>query len=173
MKNQSITNLFETILNEMVNYTYVPSDYIGKTTTETHKDEQGNTWYTTTFESNDGTYTQTTSIRSNGYDLTNPNYFYDKKWFSSKNWGTPKTTSETKKSEPATTIAKLNEKLKTAIDTQNYEDAVRYRDEIRSYEKTYEEVSKLRSELESHLSTQNYEKAIEVRDRIRKIEKTK
>lgn len=171
MKNQSITNLFETLLSEMVNYTYVPTDYVGKTKTETHKDENGYTWYTTTFTSNDGSYTQTSSYKTKDGSTTSPYFNLDKKWFGSRTWNT--STPETKTSTPNDEVAKLNYKLKTAIETQNYEDAVKYRDEIRNYERQDNELKKLKHELDGYLSSQNYEKAIEVRDRIKKIEKTK
>ena len=173
MKNQSITNLFETLLTEMVNFTYVPTDYVGKTTRETHKDEAGYTWYTTTFKSNDGSYTQTTSYKTKEGVDTHPYAYLDKKWFGTKNWNTTPSKPETKTSEISTTIAELNYKLKTAVETQNFEDAVKYRNEIRDYEKTDSEVKKLKVELNNYISTQNFEKAIEVRDRIKKIEKTK
>ena len=142
------TDLFESFFNQF-NKTLKPT--VGETKTESGVNEDGSKWYKTTFTSKDGSYTQ--SVYSSTPNL-------------SKTW-TPK--SKTKTTVTDSTITELNEKLTKAVETQDYENAVKWRDEIKAYEKNADEVNTLKSKLETAVSTQNYEDAIKLRDKINKL----
>ena len=141
------TDLFESFFNQ-INKTLKPT--IGESKTESGVNEDGSNWYKTTFTSKDGSYTQSV------YSST-PNF--------TKTW-TPKGKTKT---TPDTIVSELTKSLNKSIETQNFEDAVRLRDEIKSYEKNADEVNTLKSKLETAVSTQNYEDAIKWRDKINKL----
>jgi excinuclease UvrABC helicase subunit UvrB len=65
----------------------------------------------------------------------------------------------------------LQDLLKSAVEEQNYEEAVKLRDEIKKMEKNKDKIESLKNELNKHVKDQDYEKAIEVRDEIKKLEK--
>lgn len=142
------TDLYESIFSQ-INKTLKPT--VGETKTESGVNEDGSKWYKTTFTSKDGSYTQSV------YSST-PNF--EKTWSPKNKTKTPVTDS---------TITELKSKLNNAVDTQDYENAVKWRDEIRAYEKNADEVNTLNSKLETAVSTQNYEDAIKLRDKINKL----
>jgi len=146
------TDLFESIFNQF-NKTLKPT--VGETKTESGVNENGSKWYKTTFTSKDGSYTQSVYSSTPSYKPT---------------W-TPK--SKTKTTTPTTptdsVITELTEKLNKAVETQDYENAVKWRDELRTYEKNADEVNTLKTKLEAAVSTQNYEDAIKWRDKINKL----
>ena len=107
---------YESFYNQITNK-FTPS--IGSTKNENGVNEDGSKWYKTTFTSNDGTYTSTSYVSSTT-DLTN-------NWFS-----TPTTT------ETSNGLTKLEEELKTAISTENFEVAVKLRDKIKNYKSNIE-----------------------------------
>ncbi len=63
----------------------------------------------------------------------------------------------------------LKQKLDECVESQNFEDAVKYRDKIKKLEKNKEKVSKLNEELKSCIENQDFEKAIELRDKIKSL----
>ena len=63
----------------------------------------------------------------------------------------------------------LKSKLQKAIDEENFEDAVKIRDEIKNYEKNQDSIHKLEMELKKSIEEQNFEKSIEIRDQLRKL----
>ena len=63
----------------------------------------------------------------------------------------------------------LKQKLDECVESQNFEDAVKYRDKIKKLEKNKEQLSKLNEELKSCVESQNFEKAIEIRDKINSL----
>lgn len=65
----------------------------------------------------------------------------------------------------------LQDLLEKAVEEQNYEEAVKLRDEIKKLEKNKDKIDSLKNELTKLVKEQNYEKAIEVRDEIKKLEK--
>jgi excinuclease UvrABC helicase subunit UvrB len=147
------TDLFESIFNQF-NKTLKPT--VGETKTESGVNEDGSKWYKTTFTSKDGSYTQSV------YTST-PNF--EKTW-------SPKGKTKTTPTDSTPTdsiVTELKKSLETAIETQNFEDAVKFRDEIKSYEKNVDEVNNLKSKLDMAVSTQNYEDAIKWRDKINKL----
>lgn len=142
------TDLFESFLNQ-INKTLKPT--VGETKTESGVNEDGSKWYKTTFTSKDGSYTQSVYSSTPSYKPT---------------W-TPKNKTKTTPTDSA--ITELTEKLNKAVETQDYENAVKWRDELRAYEKNADEVNNLKSKLETAVSTQNYEDAIKWRDKINKL----
>jgi excinuclease UvrABC helicase subunit UvrB len=151
LSNES--DLFKSLLKEFNNTLNLT---VGETKTESGVYEDGNKWYKTTFTSKDGSYTQ--SVYSSTPLVGNT--------WSPK--GKTKTTPTD--STPTNSIVdELKKSLETAIETQNFEDAVKFRDEIKSYEKNVDEVNNLKSKLDMAVSTQNYEDAIKWRDKINKL----
>ena len=65
----------------------------------------------------------------------------------------------------------LQSLLEKAVEEQNYEEAVKLRDEIKKMEKNKGKIESLKNELNKNVKEQNYEKAIEIRDEIKKLEK--
>ena len=63
----------------------------------------------------------------------------------------------------------LKAKLKIAIDEENFEEAVKLRDEIKNYETNQDEIKKLELELKKSIEEQNFEKSIEIRDQLKKL----
>jgi excinuclease UvrABC helicase subunit UvrB len=142
------TDLFESFFNQ-INNTLKPT--VGETKTESGVNEDGSKWYKTTFTSKDGSYTQSVYSSTPSYKPT---------------W-TPKTKTTTTPTD--STITELTEKLNKAVENQDYENAVKWRDELRTYEKNADEVNNLKSKLETAVATQNYEDAIKWRDKINKL----
>ena len=174
-KNQTISNFIESIITEaqrlesvyspLTNYT--PSNYVGESKTESGVNEDGTKWYRTTYSTKDGSYTQSTYVTTTGFDT---NTWYTTPTFEKTNTPTQKTTTN---KTVDSTIYQLKESLNKAVENQNYEDAVRLRDEIKTYEKNTEEITSLKHQLEKAVSTHNFEDAIKFRDKIKKIEYTK
>ncbi len=180
LKNRSVAGLINDFFNEMVNYDYVPTNYVGKTTTETGTDKDGYTWYKTTFTSNDGSYTQTSHYRTKDGSKM-PSFFNtDNAWFDEaiKQYNTMNEFNTQRKDVKSTEAGKaytdrvniLKAELEVAIKEQKFEEAVRLRDEINSAEKNNLELKTLKAELDTLVKAHNFEKAIEVRDKINKIE---
>jgi excinuclease UvrABC helicase subunit UvrB len=66
-------------------------------------------------------------------------------------------------------INTLKSKLQKAIDEENFEDAVKIRDEIKNYEKNLDSIKKIEMELKKSIEEQNFEKSIELRDQLKKL----
>jgi|688.fasta_scaffold01642_16 excinuclease UvrABC helicase subunit UvrB len=157
-KKQPLFNLFDSFFGDKEKYesfynqiTNKLTPSIGSTKNESGVNEDGSKWYKTTFTSNDGTYTSTSYVSSTT-DFTN-------------NWlSTPTTTTETTNG-----LAKLEEELKTAISTENFEDAVKLRDKIKNYKNNIETYNEKQEKLNYAISTQNFEEAIKLRDELKKL----
>ena len=63
----------------------------------------------------------------------------------------------------------LKMKLNKAIEDENFEEAVKLRDKLKSLEVNQKEIEKLELELKEVIKTQNFEKAIEIRDELKKL----
>jgi excinuclease UvrABC helicase subunit UvrB len=157
-KNQSLFNLFDSLFSDKEKYesfynqiTNKLTPSLGSTKTESGVNEDGSKWYKTTFTSNDGSYTSSSYVSSTNFN---------------DNWYSTSTNNVETPSELHT----LQNKLEEAISTQNFEDAVKYRDLIKNYEKVSEKLTTLNSQLEEAISTQNFEEAIKLRDSIKKLE---
>lgn len=63
----------------------------------------------------------------------------------------------------------LKMKLYKAIEDENFEEAVKLRDMLKSLEVNQKEIEKLELNLKEAIKTQNFEKAIELRDELKKL----
>ena len=141
-------DLYESFYNKITNK-LTPT--LGETKTESGTNEDGTKWVKTTFTSLDGSYSTSSYVSSTKFD---------------NNW----TSTSTNNVETPSELHQLQNKLEEAISTQNFEDAVKYRDFIKNYEKVSEKLVDLKSKLEEAISTQNFEEAIKYRDLIKKTE---
>lgn len=167
------TELFDNFYNELKKIT----EPTGETKSETGYNDDGSRWYKNTYTSKDGKYTQSVYVSSNYPTKEWPSYF-PTNWsslFPTKEWlnnewsnKTPKTKTTSKENSPVTEL-KLS--LNEAIKTQNFEDAIRLRDEIKEYEKHNSQINDLTNLLNKAVDTQNYEDAIKYRDKINKLTK--
>jgi excinuclease UvrABC helicase subunit UvrB len=63
----------------------------------------------------------------------------------------------------------LKIKLELAIENEDFEEAVKLRDQIKNLGTNKEEIEKLELELKKSIEEQNFEKSIEIRDQLRKL----
>jgi len=161
-KNQPLFNLFESLFTDKEKFesfynqiTNKLTPSLGSTKTESGVNEDGSKWYKTTFTSNDGSYTSTSYVSSMN------------DWFSNS---TIDKVNNVKSTSEVTELTTLNKALTEAVESQNFEEAVRLRDLIKDYEKNSEKINDLKSKLENAISTQNFEEAIKLRDSIKKLE---
>lgn len=103
-------------------------------------------WSEETYESPDGSYKVTSYVKV--FDLSDLSEMFDKK--------------VSKEDE-------LKMKLNKAIENENFEEAVKLRDELKNLEVNKKEIEKLELDLKEAVKTQNFEKAIELRDELKKI----
>ena len=66
-------------------------------------------------------------------------------------------------------VESLKSKLEDAIEKEDFELAVKLRDQIKSLESNQEEIDKLELELKKSIKEQNFEKSIEIRDQLKKL----
>jgi excinuclease UvrABC helicase subunit UvrB len=66
-------------------------------------------------------------------------------------------------------LEKLKSQLNLAIESENFEEAVKLRDQIKKFENNKEQLEKLQLELKKSISEQNFEKCIELREEIKKL----
>jgi protein-arginine kinase activator protein McsA len=101
-------------------------------------------------------------------DLNN----WDKQVYESED-GSLKITTFSKKFKPESNekngLTKLKKQLEVAIENEDFESAVKLRDQIKSFEKNQEKLEKLELELKKMIDEQNFEKAIEIRDELKKL----
>ena len=63
----------------------------------------------------------------------------------------------------------LKTKLGRAIETEDFESAVKLRDQIKNLENNSEKIKNLESELKVAIKEQNFEKAIQLRDELKEL----
>jgi len=114
---------------------------IGDVRTESGSDENGE-WTKHSFTSEDGGLSITSFVRTN---------------------------FNNKEIEP-NKLSILKNKLETAVEKQDFEEAVKLRDEIKKLEKNKDKIESLKSELEKSIKEQNFEKSIELRDKLKNLE---
>ena len=103
-------------------------------------------WTTNSFESPDGNYKYTRYVKVfDVSDLDNDN------------------SKEMDKEEY------LKIKLERAIEMEDFEQAVKLRDQIKNLGTNQEQIEKLELELKKSIEEQNFEKSIEIRDQLRKL----
>ena len=71
--------------------------------------------------------------------------------------------------KPTDELDELKNKLDIAVEEQNFEEAVKLRDQIKSLEKNKEKISELQTKLDEYIKKQDFEKAIEYRDKIKAL----
>lgn len=71
--------------------------------------------------------------------------------------------------KPKDELDELKVSLDKAVEEQNFEEAVKLRDQIKSLEKNKEKISELQSKLDECIKKQDFEKAIEYRDKIKAL----
>jgi excinuclease UvrABC helicase subunit UvrB len=104
-------------------------------------------WKTNSYESPDGNYKYTSYVKV--FDLSD---IFDEN-----------------KSKEMSKAEYLNIKLERAIEMEDFEEAVKLRDQIKNLETNQEEIQKLELELKESIKEQNFEKSIEIRDQLRKL----
>lgn len=114
---------------------------VGDIKTESGSDENGN-WTKNSFVSEDGSLSITSVVR----------------------------TGPTSKRKETDKLSNLKSKLELAVEKQDFEEAVKLRDEIKKYEKNKEKIDSLKSELEKSIKEQNFEKSIKLRDELKSFE---
>jgi protein-arginine kinase activator protein McsA len=63
----------------------------------------------------------------------------------------------------------LNIKLERAIEMEDFEEAIKLREQIKNLATNQEEIKKLELELKESIKEQNFERSIEIRDQLRKL----
>jgi len=104
-------------------------------------------WDAKTFESPDGSYKYTSYVKV--FDLSD---IFDEN-----------------KSKEMSKAEYLNIKLDRAIEMEDFEEAVKLRDQIKNLGTNQEEIEKLELELKESIKEQNFEKSIEIRDQLKKL----
>jgi excinuclease UvrABC helicase subunit UvrB len=67
------------------------------------------------------------------------------------------------------TLEQLKMKLQESIENEDFEEAVKLRDQIKTFESNKEKINKLDLELKEAIKEQNFERAVELRDEIKKL----
>jgi excinuclease UvrABC helicase subunit UvrB len=111
-----------------------------KTLKEEGTDELGD-WSKETYKSEDGSIYITNFVRTSGS-------------------GQPRKNG---------TLEQLKMKLQESIETEDFEVAVKLRDQIKTFESNKEKINKLDLELKDAIKEQNFERAVELRDEIKKL----
>ena len=145
MPKKRIFEDLDSLLNSFLNSQFDPFAMGGNRNTETGKDKHGN-WSKETFTSQDGLIQFTTFFR--GANSPHPK-------------------------ENDSEINNLKTLLQKAIDEQEFEMAVEFRDRIKSLEENKDKITALENDLKQAISKQEFEKAIEIRDELKKIKITK
>lgn len=68
-------------------------------------------------------------------------------------------------------IDRLKYQLNMAIENEDFESAVKLRDQIKNFESNQETIDKLELELKKSIEEQNFEKSIELRDQLKNLKK--
>jgi protein-arginine kinase activator protein McsA len=68
-------------------------------------------------------------------------------------------------------IDRLKYQLNMAIENEDFETAVKLRDQIKNFESNQETINKLELELKKSIEEQNFEKSIELRDQLKNLKK--
>jgi excinuclease UvrABC helicase subunit UvrB len=104
-------------------------------------------WKTNSYESPDGNYKYTSYVKV--FDLSD---IFDEN-----------------KSKEMSKAEYLNIKLERAIEMEDFEEAVKLRDQIKNLGTNKEMIENLELELKESIKEQNFEKSIEIRDQLRKL----
>ena len=83
--------------------------------------------------------------------------------------GTIKVTTYYRGENSPTGIEGLKSQLNVAIENEDFESAVKLRDQIKNFESNQKAIDKLELELKKSIKEQNFEKSIELRDELKKL----
>jgi excinuclease UvrABC helicase subunit UvrB len=72
-------------------------------------------------------------------------------------------------SEEKSETRSLQKQLEDAIENEDFEKAVKLRDQIKKLESNQKEIEKLELELKQSIKDQNFERSIELRDQLKKL----
>lgn len=78
-------------------------------------------------------------------------------------------TGSSHNSNKSSGITSLKRKLQIAIEEENFEEAVKLRDEIKNLETNQENIEKIELELKRAIKEQDFELAIELRDHLKTL----
>jgi excinuclease UvrABC helicase subunit UvrB len=68
-------------------------------------------------------------------------------------------------------LESLKSQLKKSIENEDFESAVKLRDQIKNFEKNQKSIEKLELELKKSIENQEFEKSIELRDQLKNLKK--
>jgi excinuclease UvrABC helicase subunit UvrB len=68
-------------------------------------------------------------------------------------------------------LESLKSQLEKAIENEDFESAVKLRDQIKNFEKNQKTIEKLESDLKKSIENQEFEKSIQLRDQIKDLKK--
>jgi protein-arginine kinase activator protein McsA len=68
-------------------------------------------------------------------------------------------------------LQSLKSQLDKAIENEDFESAVKLRDQIKNFEKNQKTIEKLESDLKKSIENQEFEKSIQLRDQIKDLKK--
>ena len=68
-------------------------------------------------------------------------------------------------------LQSLKSQLEKAIENEDFESAVKLRDQIKNFEKNQKTIEKLESDLKKSIENQEFEKSIQLRDQIKDLKK--
>ena len=141
-KNKNLFNGFDALFNDMNSLFggFNSLNFNGDTKTEEGSDEHGN-WVKQTFKSEDGSVMMTSVYRTEGEPTPNK----------------------------LTKLELLKKKLSFTIENEEFEEAIKLRDEIKKYEENSEKIYDLKNRLAIAVQSQDFETAIKLRDELKKL----
>jgi excinuclease UvrABC helicase subunit UvrB len=145
MSKRRIFEDLDSMINSFLNSQFDPFAMRDNRNTETGKDKHGN-WSKETVTSEDGLIQFTTFFR--GANSPHPK-------------------------ENESEINNLKTLLQKAIDKQEFEVAVEFRDRIKYLEENKDKITALENDLKQAINKQEFEKAIEIRDELKNLKITK
>jgi excinuclease UvrABC helicase subunit UvrB len=74
-------------------------------------------------------------------------------------------------SSKETGLESLKSQLERVIENEDFESAVKLRDQIKNFEKNQKTIEKLESDLKKSIENQEFEKSIQLRDQIKDLKK--
>jgi protein-arginine kinase activator protein McsA len=145
MSNKEFYKKFEEILKEIFGDKNKPTtpieSFFDNVKYDSFTDDLGE-WKRTIRTSKDGLFTSIQCVLDNG-----------------KKWSAPKRDE----------ISELKNKLDICVANQEFEEAAKLRDQIKSLQSEISKIKTLKKEMEIAIKEQNFERAIEIRDELKKI----
>jgi excinuclease UvrABC helicase subunit UvrB len=141
-KNKNLFNGFDALFNDMNSLFggFNSLNFNGNTNTEEGVDENGS-WVKQTFMSEDGSIIMTSVYRTDGE------------------------TTPTKSNK----IDILKRRLNNCVEIDDFETAIKIREEIKKLEQNSEKIEELEKQLAEKIEEQDFETAIKLRDELKKL----